>query len=154
MHHGTCVTHVPWCMSGSLTCGGGENVPGIPGACAPAILRIWQEAHCTRVFKAWFVDMRYTDLPGVFWPVHTSVLHCLLASGWFWRPTVYENPNHNIHETCLCGQKWSNQGTCLESENKSSNSLTYLCSGDVQTAGVLSGLVRVISSVAHGVWVP
>ena len=25
--------HVPWCMSGSLTRGGGENVPGIPGAC-------------------------------------------------------------------------------------------------------------------------
>ena len=45
MHHGTCVTHVPWCMSGLLTRGGGENVPGIPGACAPAILRIWQEAH-------------------------------------------------------------------------------------------------------------
>ena len=34
MHHGTCVTHVPWCMSGSLTRGGGENAPGIPGACA------------------------------------------------------------------------------------------------------------------------
>ena len=34
MHHGTCVTHVPWCMSGSLASGGGENVPGIPGACA------------------------------------------------------------------------------------------------------------------------
>ena len=34
MHHGTCVTHVPWCMSGSLTRGGGENIPGIPGACA------------------------------------------------------------------------------------------------------------------------
>ena len=33
MHHGTCVAHVPWCMSGSLTRGGGENVPGIPGAC-------------------------------------------------------------------------------------------------------------------------
>ena len=49
MHHGTCVTHVPWCMSGSLTCDDGENVPGIPGACAPAILRIWQEAHPTRV---------------------------------------------------------------------------------------------------------
>ena len=41
MHHGTCVTHVPWCMSGSLTRHGGENVPGIPSACAPAILRIW-----------------------------------------------------------------------------------------------------------------
>ena len=34
MHHGTCDTHVPWCMSGSLNRGGGENVPGIPGACA------------------------------------------------------------------------------------------------------------------------
>ena len=44
MHHCTCVKHVPWCMSGSLTCGG-ENIPGIPGACAPAILRIWHEAH-------------------------------------------------------------------------------------------------------------
>ena len=22
MHHGTCVTHVPWCMSGALACGG------------------------------------------------------------------------------------------------------------------------------------
>ena len=34
MHHGTCVTHVPWCMSGSLAPRGGENVPSIPGACA------------------------------------------------------------------------------------------------------------------------
>ena len=34
MHHGTCATHELWCMSESLTCGGGENVPGIPGACA------------------------------------------------------------------------------------------------------------------------
>ena len=34
MHHGTCVTHVTWCMSGSLTRVGGENIPGIPGACA------------------------------------------------------------------------------------------------------------------------
>ena len=34
MHHGTCVMHVPWCMSGSLTRGGWENVLGITGACA------------------------------------------------------------------------------------------------------------------------
>ena len=52
MHHGTCLTHVPWCMSGSLTCGDGGNVPGIPGACAPAILRIWQEAHS---FRQWLI---------------------------------------------------------------------------------------------------
>ena len=33
MHHGTCVTHVPWCMSGSLTRGGRDNAPGISSAC-------------------------------------------------------------------------------------------------------------------------
>ena len=56
MHHSTCVRHVPWCMSGSLNCGDGENVPGIPGACAPAILRIWQEAHVAH--PLWW-DMGY-----------------------------------------------------------------------------------------------
>ena len=34
MHHGTCVTHVSWCMSGSLTRGSGENDPGTLGAYA------------------------------------------------------------------------------------------------------------------------
>ena len=34
MYHSTCVTHVPWCMSGSLTRGGRWNDPGIPGVCA------------------------------------------------------------------------------------------------------------------------
>ena len=37
MHHGTCVTHVPWCMSGSLNHGGVENVPAISGACKTRI---------------------------------------------------------------------------------------------------------------------
>ena len=32
MQHGTYVTHVPWCMLGSITHGSGENVPGIPPA--------------------------------------------------------------------------------------------------------------------------
>ena len=43
MHHDRCVTHVPWCMPGSLTVsfevGGGLNVPGIPGA--------WATGNCT-----------------------------------------------------------------------------------------------------------
>ena len=38
MHDGTCAMHVPWCKSGSLTRGGGKNVPGIAGACATAIV--------------------------------------------------------------------------------------------------------------------
>ena len=46
LHHSTCVTQVPWCRSGSLTRGGGENVPSNPGACATCkVLRIWQEPH-------------------------------------------------------------------------------------------------------------
>ena len=34
MQRGTCVTHVPWYMSGSPTRGRSENVPDIRGACA------------------------------------------------------------------------------------------------------------------------
>ena len=45
MHHGTCVTHVPWCMSGSLMAG--KTFPAFPDHAQPAILRIWQEAHAS-----------------------------------------------------------------------------------------------------------
>ena len=51
MHHGTCVTHVPWCMPGSLTSGflwsrwRGKTFPAFAAHAQPAILRIWQEAH-------------------------------------------------------------------------------------------------------------
>ena len=47
MHHGTCVTHVPWCMPGSLTNGflwnwrRGETFPAFPAHAQPAIFRIW-----------------------------------------------------------------------------------------------------------------
>ena len=47
MHHGTCVTHVPWCMSGLLTSGflwnrrRGKTFPAFPAHAQPAILRIW-----------------------------------------------------------------------------------------------------------------
>ena len=33
LHDGMCVTHVLWCISGSLIRGGWENFPGIPDAC-------------------------------------------------------------------------------------------------------------------------
>ena len=43
--------HVPWCMPGSLTrvsfeVGGGENVPGIPGACATRNLTYLVRCSC------------------------------------------------------------------------------------------------------------
>ena len=46
MHHDTCITHVPWCMSGSLTRSGGENVHGIPGACATRNFRHLARGSC------------------------------------------------------------------------------------------------------------
>ena len=50
MHHGTCVTHVPWCILGSLTSGflwsrwRGKTFPAFQAHAQP-ILPIWQEAH-------------------------------------------------------------------------------------------------------------
>ena len=37
MNHGTCVTHVPWFMSGSLTRGGEETFPAFPTHAQPSI---------------------------------------------------------------------------------------------------------------------
>ena len=47
MNHGTCVTHVPWCMPRSLTSGflwnrrWGKTFPEFPAHAQPVILRIW-----------------------------------------------------------------------------------------------------------------
>ena len=47
MHHGTCVTHVPWCMPGSLTSSflwnrrRGKTFPAFPAHAQTAILGIW-----------------------------------------------------------------------------------------------------------------
>ena len=51
MHHGTCVTHVPWCMPWSLTSGFlwrrwcGKTFLTFPAHAQPAIFCIWWEAH-------------------------------------------------------------------------------------------------------------
>ena len=54
MHHGTCVTHEPWCMPGSLTSGflwsrrRGETFPTFPAHAWSAVLRIWTKTHGKR----------------------------------------------------------------------------------------------------------
>ena len=72
MHNGTCVNHVPWCMSGSLTNGGGENgartFPAFPAHAQPAILRIWSEAHEVEVP----LHIHFCHLLG-FWRYHCVV---------------------------------------------------------------------------------
>ena len=62
MHHGTCVTHVPWCMPGSLTSSfhwirrRGKTIPAFPAHAQPTILRIWQEAHGLALNRCQTID--------------------------------------------------------------------------------------------------
>ena len=114
MHHGTCVTHVPWCMSGSLTCGDGENVPGIPGACAPAILRIWQQAHAVRVkHLVILISNLYTAQLRVILQYKTSQLTIVIMLGletlislviksfiWWYRVVVHTFQEHQWSVRC------------------------------------------------------
>ena len=52
MHHYTCVTHVPWRMSGSLTHSVGENVSGIPGAYATRNFTYLSRGPCQHMSRA------------------------------------------------------------------------------------------------------
>ena len=61
MHQDTCVTHVPWCMSGSLTRGGGENVPDIPGACATRNFTNLARGPWHRLIEAEFAPGNYVN---------------------------------------------------------------------------------------------
>ena len=64
--HGTCITHVLWRMLGSLTCSGGENVPGIPVVCTTVNFRYPTRGPCfvppnfrseLSSAKLWFVEL-------------------------------------------------------------------------------------------------
>ena len=68
MHHGTCVTRVPWCMPGSWTSGflwswwREKTSPAFQAHAQPAILRIWQEAHglCfSSLFLIWHLHISH-----------------------------------------------------------------------------------------------
>ena len=85
MHHGTCVTHVPWCMSGSLSRDDGENVPGIPGACATRNFAYlvrgpwWKEKTGLQIIRRHDVDFWQTKtLNNSTAPVTTACLCCVL----------------------------------------------------------------------------
>ena len=73
MHHGTCVTHVPWCMPGSLTSRfllsrrRGKTFPAFPAHAQPAILRIWQEAHWITTVYIMFI---YVTLHTIYTNIH------------------------------------------------------------------------------------
>ena len=69
MHHGTCVTHVPWCMPGSLTSDflwsrRRGNVPGIPGACATCNVTYLVRSSCVDNLECFLY--RYGIIRNVF----------------------------------------------------------------------------------------
>ena len=83
MHRGTCGTHVPWCMPGSLTSGflwnrrRGKTFPAFPAHAQPAILRIWQEAHESLGL-------------GTVWCYNENIYFCLIK--WLIFPLIFTIP--------------------------------------------------------------
>ena len=84
MHHGTCLTLVSWCMSGSLTRGGGKNVPGIPGACATRNFTYLARGPCLsgqiRIsWPVWVQCWTFVNLNVyIYVPVPSTIMNCLL----------------------------------------------------------------------------
>ena len=99
MHHGTCVTHVPWCMPGSLTSGflwnwrREENVPGISGACATC---------------------NFTYLVRGPWPepMLTQITNTILHQCWPW-PRIYFHVTRGQWPNTCTGQVKSISGKFL-----------------------------------------
>ena len=83
MHHGTCVTHVPWCMPGSLYSSflwnrrRGKTFPAFPAHAQPVFLRIWQEAHGVKPAPS--VSLSNTSTPYVLTTVLIDWLIGLIA---------------------------------------------------------------------------
>ena len=71
MHHGTCVTYVPWCMLEFLTRCGEDNVPAIPGACA--------NCNFANLVRSPFLNARWTLFKGrIIWG--TTEIHWLVLN--------------------------------------------------------------------------
>ena len=84
MHHGTCVKHMSWCMSRSLTKGGGENVHGIPGACAARnfaylVRGPWQPD--ALMLLCWWQSVCGIGHVAASWSHRMGVLWCLCGPG-------------------------------------------------------------------------
>ena len=116
MHHGTCVTHVSWCMPGSLTNGflwsrwQGKRFPAFPAHVQPAILHIWQETHAfiiglliaySRVFFTGAQDGNFPALLAMINYKRLTPAPAIIATvgtTWSYYNVPYPGNYHNIHE--------------------------------------------------------
>ena len=108
MHHGSCVTNMPWWMTGSLTHGGRKTFPAFLVHAQHTILRIWQEAHTDQ----------YSHLV-----LPTDTLSFLqsstpAASGTFCQPITPPSPSiwpssvSHCYHTPMCADHWFQGCAC------------------------------------------
>ena len=127
IHHGTCVTHVPWCMPGSLTSGflwsrrRRKTIPAFPVHAQPAISRIWKEAHGHTLRDPSAQEApRYPfgdfNTPGPRkWPPHSRrhfQMHCLEWK-WFYIDSTFVlkgliNNTAPLFQIMTCVTIWTN----------------------------------------------
>ena len=95
MHHGTCFTHVPWCMSGLLTRGGRENDLGIPGACATCNFTYLARGLWCAPSLSWWGD----------WALMNTIVQVentrRIKFSYYYGSRVYPKSNHTIR-ALLC----------------------------------------------------
>ena len=84
MHHGTCATYLSWCMSGSPTRCGGENVPAIPGACTTRnfVSLVKGPLHGHFHITSLIVGSRYRYMRGIMWSVYSLVFNINMSRCW------------------------------------------------------------------------
>ena len=74
-------THVPWCMPRSLTRAGGENVPGIPGACTIRNFTYLARGPWANIREPLANNLEYTGFYSLyFWhdSAYKANLYCIL----------------------------------------------------------------------------
>ena len=117
MHHGTCVTHVPWCMSGSLTSGflrnrrWGKTFPAFPAHAQTTILRIWfllMLAWTSRWLNNWVdIDLkRQCALLTSLWLVVSNYLSVTEMCFCFWYQCLVTNSARSGYSNARQGQTW------------------------------------------------
>ena len=98
IHHGTCVTHVPWCMSGLLTRDGGVKFPNIPGACITHNFAYLVRGSypCTARMNA---TVKHVDFHEGQCDVTPQIKHCGL--------TICETTKECISIICIIAYYWT-----------------------------------------------
>ena len=131
----TSFTHVAWYLSGSLTCGDGENVPGIPVACATrnftylarglCILNVYRNC-CWGLYSLYYDPFVGILLPNIWehWPFQFPGGHFYCI-----KPTITVGSPSSVETKVIEGltavMEWSSTAMPLTNV-ASTNKFTYL----------------------------